>query len=321
VEKKKPSGRRIVIITTMVFAVVVTTTIIVSMYFLVWRDLWRPIVTVNDETVNMDYVIRRMKYVDKTDDILNFVYEVIPHEMLIRQGAPRYGIEVTPDEVDELLRDIARGENETISEAEFKEWYRNRLNETKLSDTEYREYVRTYMLAERLHEYLSERISMVAEQVHLYIIILPSYDDAETVITRIEDGEDFSKIAEEMSLDEESGGKGGDLGWWPKGAGLNSNLEWWAFNLEIGEVSNTPIPIDEEGQMYAVCMVTERQPARELDQDKLEVLKSGILEEWLHTERVNNRVVFGGMDWSEQAQRYTFGSETLAWLGLQLAKE
>ena len=112
-----------------------------------------------------------------------------------------------------------------------------------------------------------------------------------------------------------------DLGWWPKGAGLHSNLEWQAFNLEIGKVSSTPIPIDEDGQMHVVCMVTERQPERVLEQDKLEALKSTVFEEWLYSESLNSRIVFGGMDWSEQAQRYTFGSKTIAWLGLQLAEE
>jgi len=320
-EQKKPSGRRATITVALLFTVGVTISIVVSLYFLVWKDLWRPIITVNDETINMDYFIRRMKYVNKTDDVLTMLYEIIPQEILVRQGAPRYGIEVTPDEVDELLREMARGENETISESEFKTWYRNALNETKLFDTEYRELVRTNVLAERLNEYLVMNVPTVAEQVHLYIIVLPSYDEAEAAIIRIEAGEDFSELARELSIDEETGERGGDAGWWPEGAGLEANLEWVVFNsLEVGEINNIPILVDDETGIYAVCLVVERQPAREIEEDKLEALKIGALEDWLLAERQNSTISFSGMDWSEQEQRYVFGSDTMAWINLQLAK-
>ena len=320
-EEGKPSSRRIAIITILIFLFVIAVSVIAGLYFAVWKDLWRSVITINDETISMDYLIRRMKYVDRTDDVLTMLYEVIPSEMLIRQGAPRYGIEATPEDIDEVLREIARGENATISETEFKSWYRNELNDTKLSDTEYREWARTNILEYRLHEYLVERIPTVAEQIHLYIIILPSYDDAESAITRIQEGEDFSELAREISIDGETGGQGGDAGWWPEGGGLEANLEWVVFYyLEIGEINDVPLLIDDETGIYAVCKVTERQAAREIEENKLEIMKNGIFEEWLSTERANSTVSFGGMDWSDQEQRYVFGQKTLAWIYLQLAK-
>lgn len=316
--EQKASGKRNIIL-TVAFLGIIAIAIVAGLYFSTWKDLWRPVITVNEETINMDYLIRRMKYVEKTDDILTMLYEVIPNEMLIRQGAPRYGIQVTPDELDGLLRDVARGENETISEIEFKSWYRNQLNETRFSDAEYREWVRTTTLAYRLNAYLTENISTVAEQIHLYIIVLPSYDDAEAAITRTEEGEDFSELARELSLDEETGEQGGDAGWWPEGGGLQTNLEWAAFDLEIGEVSD-PMLIDSDEEIYVICIVTERQPAREIEEDKLEFLKGGALQEWLDIERGNSINSFSGMDWSELKQRYVFGSKTMAWISLQLAK-
>ena len=102
-EEEKPSGRRTAIILTGTFLVVIAIVVVVSLYLFIWQDLWRTIITVNDETINMDYFIRRMKYVDNTDDVLLMLYEKIPYEMLIRQGTSRYGIEVTQDEIDEIL--------------------------------------------------------------------------------------------------------------------------------------------------------------------------------------------------------------------------
>ena len=91
---RKRLSKKIIITVWVAFLVVITISIVVGLYFSTWRDLWRPIVTVNGETINMDYLIRRMKYVDRTDDVIMMVYELIPYEMLIRQGASRYGIEV-----------------------------------------------------------------------------------------------------------------------------------------------------------------------------------------------------------------------------------
>ena len=316
-EEKKPSGRRTAIIASMALLVIIAVSVVIGLYFSVWQDLWSPVLKVNDETTNMDYLIRRMKYLDKTDDAIGML-TTLTEEEFIRQGATRYGIEVTPDEIDELIRDIARGENETISESEFKAWYRNALNEIKLSDAEYREWLGTILLADRLNAYFVERIPTVAEQVHLHIIVLSSPEDADAAKARIEEGEDFSELARELSIDEESAEQGGDIGWWPQGA-LEPNLGYVAFNVEIGQVSDLVL-IDEEGQIYAICMITERQSARDVEEDKLEVLKDIIFQEWLYNEWNTVDYQWLGMDWNENEQRYIFGSKTIAWISLQLVK-
>jgi foldase protein PrsA len=301
-EKKRPSGRRTAIIITAVFLVVITISILAGLYFSTWKDLWRPILRVNDETISMDYLLRRMKYPEKTRDIEGILM-VLTQEEVIRQEAPNYSIEVTPDEIDERLRDVARGDNETISESEFKKWYRDQLNETQLSDAEYRELIGTYMLAERLNEYLTAGVPTTAEQIHLYIIFLASYEDTEAALARIEDGEDFSEVARELSIDTESAEQGGDLGWWPRLGGLPENLEYKVFDeLEVGQVSG-PIGINPDEQIYAICLIAERQPDREIEEGKLETIKSVIFENWL-----NNT-----LDTVEH-QLIDYNNETMAWI-------
>jgi nitrate reductase NapE component len=308
-EKKKPSGRRTAIIITAVFLVVIAISIVTGYYFLVWKDLWRPILRVNDETISMDYLIRRMKYPEKTHDIEGMLM-VITQEEFIRQEAPNYSIEVTPDEIDERLRDVARGDNETISESEFKKWYRDQLNETQLSDAEYRELVGTYMLAERLNDYLTAGVPAAAEQVHLYAIFLASPEDAEAALARIEAGEDFSELARELSFDTGSAEQGGDIGWWPRLGGLPENLEYNVFDeLEVGQVSGV-IGVDPDNQIYAICLVAERQPDREIEADKLETIKSVIFQEWLNNalDTVDHQII-------------DYDNETMAWIDWKIEQD
>ncbi len=119
------------------------------------------IVKVNDTEINIDYFIRRLSR-GTADDIFTMI-ETVTNEELIRQGAPRYGIEVTDEEVMDQLRADARGENVTISEPEFRTWFRTQLNESGLSEAELKKLTRIYIMGGRLQEYLAVRTSSVAE--------------------------------------------------------------------------------------------------------------------------------------------------------------
>ena len=121
----------------------------------------RTIIKVDDITINMDYFLVRTRLADA--DAMDMLL-VLTNELLIKIEAPRYVAKVSSEDIDQELRRIASGKGETISEIEFKEWYRQLLNENDLSDSEYKEIVATSLLAARLHDYLAERVDTVAEQ-------------------------------------------------------------------------------------------------------------------------------------------------------------
>jgi foldase protein PrsA len=59
---------------------------------------------------------------------------------------------------------------------------------------------------------------------------------AKTVLARLKRGADFGELAKELSTDTGSGAKGGDLGWFGKGA-MVAEFETAAFSMKIGEIS------------------------------------------------------------------------------------
>ena len=268
----------------------------------------RIIITVDDISINMDYFLKRTRLAGK--DSMEML-QVLTNERLIKIGAPRYIAEVTPEDINQELRRAASGESETISESEFKEWYRQLLNETKLSDSEYREYVATSLLAARLHEYLTKRVPTVAAQVHLYAILLETNENAEKVRARWEAGEDFADLAQEVSLDEVSGEKGGDLGWFPRGV-LVSGFDQVAFSLTIGDVSEPLTYVSDPTSteiFYYLFMVAEKADAREVSEEFLAVLGDKTFEDWLSEEIGFHKI------------KYNFDSEIYAWINWQLSKE
>jgi parvulin-like peptidyl-prolyl isomerase len=62
-----------------------------------------------------------------------------------------------------------------------------------------------------------EKVPANDEHLHLLAIVTAVGNKAETVRTRLQQGQDFSRVAIENSIDLESARKGGDIGWIPKG--------------------------------------------------------------------------------------------------------
>ncbi len=316
-EEKRPSQRRTRLILAAVVLCILGLAIGIGYYVIYVIPLQHTIIKVNDTEFNIDYLIRRLLIAGPTDDVFTMI-ETITNEELIRQGAPRYGISITEEELMAELRNSARGENETISETEFQSWYRDQRNESGLSDAEFKDLALTSLMGFRLQQYFAERVSTVAEQVHLHYIIFSSYEDALEAAVRLEDGEDFADLARELSIDEASAELGGDMGWWPLDAmGIQYGTTFltppdWMFNLGIGQVSE-PTMMDQENAMFALFMVSDRAAARDIDEDLLEIVKSRQIEMWLSDEMSIQTITLHG-------RNNGFDSETHAWISWQLSR-
>jgi len=308
-EDTEQKPRRTGLIIVSVVIAVIAIGIVIGWYVVYVQPLQIPIIVVGDDTINADYFIRRAMLDPSASSDPMIMLETLTNELLIKQGAPRYGIEVTEEDVDEGLRAIARGESETISESEFQEWYRQQLNETNLSDTEFREFVQINLLARQLYEYLAARVPTVTEQVHLHMIVIEEYEEALEIKERLDAGENFADVAREVSIDEESRGNGGDVGWFPYGV-LEDSVSWIASNLEIGDASD---PLRTSETTYNIFMVSERAVAREVDEDSMAILEARVLNDWINEEHGSVKVEFHG-------RNNGFDSETYSWIQWQISR-
>lgn len=75
------------------------------------------------------------------------------------------------------------------------------------------------------------------EEVHARHILVDNEAEAKTIAVRIKGGEDFSKVAGEVSKDPGSKAEGGDLGWFTKERMVAPFAEA-AFKLSAGQVSD-----------------------------------------------------------------------------------
>jgi len=119
------------------------------------------------------------------------------------------------------------------------------------------------------------------EEVYVQAMLLGSEQEAQEVIAQLEDGEDFGELAEELSQDEGSKRKGGDLGWLTpeKVAPL---LDDFIFNSEPGTLSE---PIRDDGLLteggYWLVTVVEKDDNRKIEDSDRDFLKRKALDEWV----------------------------------------
>jgi len=185
-----------------------------------------------------------------------------------------------------------------MTEAEFQQAYASAMQrlreELGFSEAEFRRLIETDLLERKLRQKLGEQVPTTEEQVHarhIFIKVDPEAEDqeaarreaqarAEEVFHRLQAGEDFAKLAEELSDDPVTKDKGGDLGWFGRGR-MEPEFETRAFSLPIGEISE-PFTTTYG---YHILQVLERDPEREVDEFTLAQRRSQAFDDWLRERR------------------------------------
>lgn len=108
--------------------------------------------------------------------------------------------------------------------------------ETGLTQAQYEQLFELELLRQKLFEAVTADTPREEEQVWARHILVADEESAKAVLERLNKGEDFAKIAQEVSQDPGSASVGGDLGWFGKGK-MVAEFEKVAFALEAGQVS------------------------------------------------------------------------------------
>jgi parvulin-like peptidyl-prolyl isomerase len=255
-------------------------------------------------------------------DIFQALQQIVENE-IIAQAAPRLGLSVSDAEVDRDIRSLLSsspvGKTDDQLEKEFRERFGSYLNQIQISESENRDHVRRALLRARLQQYVGESVPSVAEQVHVYRLVVDPTDELDIIRTRYEDAKGvssdpitlaraFMEIVREFSRDDpEIIRRGGDLGWMPKG--VLKDYDYLFFDRPAGELSEETSDVANLQGQLLLFMVSERQDARVVDRRGLEALKSNALQGWLNQERKNNDVysVFDSeiYDWMIKQLRLT----------------
>jgi len=164
-------------------------------------------------------------------------------------------------------------------------------NNVNLSEQEFRDMALASLLRQKVQDYLAQKVPAEAEQIHARHILVKTEEEAAKVIERLNAGEDFAAVAQDVSTDTGSKEKGGDLGWFPRGQ-MVKQFEDAAFALKPGQISD---PVQTTFGFH-IIEVLEGPETRPLDVATLQSKQQKALTDWLQEARYGPNVE---RKWSE----------------------
>lgn len=161
----------------------------------------------------------------------------------------------------------------------YTDWIAHVTDVTGLSEAQYRADVGQSVLRQKLRQALADETPRVAEQVNVRHILVDTKEEAEAVIKRLNDGEDFAAVAKEVSKDTGSAEKGGELGFAPRGSFVKE-FEDAAFSLPIGQISD---PIQSQFGWHVIEVLAREN--RELEPYDYAQKQRAAFDDWLTSAR------------------------------------
>jgi len=203
------------------------------------------------------------------------VLEAMINQLLIEQIAVRDGIAISDEELESRVQADIQAVGD---ESKFDQW----LVDNNLAREDYRAILRSELIYGALFERVTAAVPTSAQQVHIRYILLESEEEAQNVLGRLQAGEDFAVLAQELSRDESTRESGGDRGWFPQGLDLMPpEVEAAAFALEVGQTSG--IVTSQFG--YYILQLLERDPDRPLSSEMRQILREQTFARWLEEQR------------------------------------
>lgn len=203
------------------------------------------------------------------DTLQDLALQTLIEQELILQAASDANIVITETDVDaELERLKANAPND----AAWQTW----LDENNYTEPIVRDLLRDSLITSRLRDQIAAGLDGEIMQVHARHILVATLDEANQLLVRLRNGEDFAALASMHSLDSTTSAQGGDLGWFVQEELIEPELARVAFSAPLGQPTG---PV-QTSLGYHILLTLERE-ARPISVEKRAQLAQARFETWV----------------------------------------
>jgi len=213
-------------------------------------------------------------------EVVSDTIEITSTEGTEIEPTPTQDLQVEPTEIPPTAT--------PYTEAAFTQNYETALQNYQqnigMTEKEFRAMIEMDILRTKVYEETTKDIPIEQSQIWARHILVETEEEALDVIARLEAGEDFATLAQEVSLDTASGANGGDLGWFGPGQ-MVPEFENAAFTLEDGEISQ---PVQSQFGWHVIQKLGHRIQAA--DDTTYEQIKQSVFDSWLTDQRDTSEI-------------------------------
>jgi parvulin-like peptidyl-prolyl isomerase len=154
------------------------------------------------------------------------------------------------------------------------------IGKSRYSFDDYRHIVEIQLLRDKLNTALGQEIKTTEEQIHARHILVKTFEEASKIEERLKAGEDFAKLAVELSADSSAQTNKGDLGWAPRGNFVKEfeDAAWALSPLQISQPVTTTFGVH-------IIQLLEKDANHTLDEAALTRKRGEALTDWLQQVR------------------------------------
>lgn len=272
--------------------------------------LQRPVVTVEDRSVSMGYLVSRSAIEDR--EPIAMLDTLVREALLVELATdPPFDIAAEEAQVSAYLSRWAGRDLGPASDDQYEVWEARFLNDTMMSEDELRALALARLVREAMLERLAAALPQSVPQVRLSVISTQTLADADRLRAMLEEGADFAELARQYADDPILRENGGDVGWMAREALPPALAEAVFDDLAPADVSAPLARIDVPG--FILARVEERVAGRALDEEARLAIASRQLDDLIDEAYARYRVVVSGLE-------NGYDSQTEAWVREQVAQ-
>jgi parvulin-like peptidyl-prolyl isomerase len=206
----------------------------------------------------------------KVDQAREWILNMMIEQVLTEQAAEKAGIKVSEAQVDQYMQDM-------VAESGGEDAFRAKLAEWGETYEHARQEVRAQLIGMEMTQRVVAEVPNSAEQVHARHILVDTKEEAQRIHSQLQAGADFAALARAHSQDKSTREHGGDLGYFPRGILVSSEVEEAAFSLQPGQFSG----VVSSPLGFHIVQVVERDPNRAIGTENLQLLREQAVQNWV----------------------------------------